>query len=118
MFIAITTVYLIVITTTCQTVISVCKRWRLLSKPTNVTSCNLLGGAVLIINLTRRVYKSLFENLEEELSTEANKMKKSEYSISEIVFEWNVNIPISEYSLTSLILNKSTEIKSIFETKV
>ena len=47
--------------------------------PTTVTSCYLLGRlAVLIIHLTWRVYKSSFENLEDELNTDrGNKMKKA-----------------------------------------
>ena len=42
-------------------------------------------------------------NLDDKFNTAGTKKtKKCEYSNSEIVFEWNVNIQISEYSLSSL----------------
>ena len=54
---------------------------------------------VLIIHLTRQVYKSSFENLEDELNSEGNKMKKSKYSNSEIIFEYLNGIQMEcEYS--------------------
>ena len=54
--------------------------------PTTVTSCNLLGRlAALIIHVTRRVYKSSFENLEDELNTDrGNKMKKANIRIRKL----------------------------------
>ena len=66
---------------------------------------------VLIIHLTRRVYKSLFENLEDELNTERNKMKQKrifEFGNRIQIFEWNANIRISEYSLTSTVFHYFT----------
>ena len=53
---------------------------------TTVTSCNLLGRlAVLIIHLTRRVYISSFENLEDKLNTDrGNKMKKANIRIQKL----------------------------------
>ena len=59
----------------------------------------------------RQVYKSSFENLEDEFNTKGgggggNEEKRRIFKFGNRIriFEWNANIRISEYSLTSLIV--------------
>ena len=60
----------------------------------------------------RRAYKSSFENLEDKLNTEGKNEEKSEYSNSEIVFEYSNGMQISKYSLTSLVYILSRQHRS------